>query len=91
VTKSDGSAYRVTGGAKFYFVSGDSADIPADLGFRRDPNRWYIQRWVDLTNGNPGTRVTPVPPDAALPSRPDLAFETVTWGRLKRDYHPLIP
>lgn len=90
VTKTDGTAYRVTGGAKFYFVSGDSADIPTDLGFKHDPNRWYIERWVDLTNGSPGTRVTPLPPDAAVPSRPDLYFESTTWGRLKTEYLPRI-
>ena len=82
VTKSDGTAYRVTGGATFYFVSGDSADIPTDLGFPQDPNRWYIERWVDRTNTGPGSRAIP----AAWPARPETYIERATWGRLKAVY-----
>lgn len=78
ITKKDGSAWRVTGGAKFYFVSGDSASMPA--GRQANPHDWYIQRWVDMTNGLPGASL-----------RPDfdrtLATRRITWGDIKAYYH----
>jgi hypothetical protein len=49
VNRTDGSAYRVTGGAAFFLVRGDSAVIPQELkdrGFGPDKNRWYMAaRW----------------------------------------------
>lgn len=39
--------YATSGGMKFYFVRGDSAAIPAELGLGPDPNRWYVERWED--------------------------------------------
>ena len=54
----DGSRSKVTGGALFFAVRGDSAAIPPELiqhGFGPDPGRWYIERWEDQTGGrNPG-------------------------------------
>ena len=88
VTKTDGSAYRVNGGAKFYFVRGDSADIPIELGFPPDSTRWYIERWVDITTGT-GVHALPVLP-GVLPDRTDPYYEPATWGRLKTLYRPRV-
>jgi hypothetical protein len=41
--------YRIMGNARFYVVRGDSALIPAELGFPPDSNRWYIDQWNDET------------------------------------------
>jgi hypothetical protein len=49
--------FYVTGSATFFAVRGDSALIPKDMvdrGFRRDKNRWYIERWEDNTLGAGG-------------------------------------
>jgi hypothetical protein len=39
--------YSISSGMKFYFVRGDSAAIPGDLGVGPDANRWYLERWED--------------------------------------------
>jgi hypothetical protein len=49
ITTIDGGQTNVQGKANFFLVRGDSAAIPADLGFRPDSNRWYIERWEDET------------------------------------------
>jgi hypothetical protein len=81
----DGGAFRVTGGALFYLVRGDSAAIPQELkdrGFKPVPTRWYIEGWEDQTNlGAPpasvlGKRGLAVPAGA-------LPVKMVTWGRIK--------
>lgn len=44
--------FEVTGPVYFNVIRGDSAIIPPPLiarGFKPDPNRWYIERWVDGT------------------------------------------
>jgi hypothetical protein len=78
VNRTDGSAYRLTGGAAFFLVRGDSAAIPQELkdqGFGPDKNRWYFERWDDQTNsGGPGAART-------LPTR------QMTWCLLKGIYH----
>jgi hypothetical protein len=54
ITTTDGAATNVFGTVTFYLVRGDSANIPQeliDLGFGPDPNRWYIEQWLDNTNG----------------------------------------
>jgi hypothetical protein len=46
------SGFEVTGPVYFNVIRGDSAIIPPQLlarGFTHDPNRWYIERWVDGT------------------------------------------
>jgi hypothetical protein len=46
------SGFEVTGPVYFNVIRGDSAIIPPQLvarGFKPDPNRWYIERWVDGT------------------------------------------
>jgi hypothetical protein len=46
------SGYEVSGPVYFNVIRGDSAIIPPQLvarGFKADPNRWYIERWVDGT------------------------------------------
>lgn len=57
---TDAESFRVVGDARFYVVRGDSAVIPLDLGVGRDENRWYIERWEDLTGG-PAAVVNRVP------------------------------
>jgi hypothetical protein len=44
------SALEVRGPGLFFFVRGDSAAIPLELGFPPDSGRWYIERWEDETN-----------------------------------------
>lgn len=46
---TDAENFRISGDARFYVVRGDSAVIPAELGYGPDENRWYIERWEDLT------------------------------------------
>ena len=72
-------AFRITGGARFFLVRGDSAAIPPDLaarGFHADPNRWWIERWEDETLDTGGG----LPADAPTPTA------TTTWGSLKALY-----
>ncbi len=88
VNRTDGSAYRVTGGADFFLVRGDSAVIPQELkdrGFGPDKNRWYMERWEDQTNGGVGGA-------RALPARAAMTMpmSQVTWGRLKRLFLPPV-
>ena len=83
ITKSDGSAVRVTGGALFYMVRGDSAVIPLELagrGFGPDSTRWYIERWEDQTNIGGGASIAPAP-ETRVTSRSDVRM---SWGRVKR-------
>jgi len=66
ITTTDGASTNVFGSVTFYLVRGDSANIPqelVDLGFGPDPNRWYIEQWLDNTNGTgavAGARMGPV-------------------------------
>jgi hypothetical protein len=69
----DGETYEVTGSAAFFVVRGDSAAIPAELGFAPDSTRWYIERWEDNTLAD-GSRALPV-------ASPQPAGPT-TWGRI---------
>jgi hypothetical protein len=48
VTRPSGQ-FEVKGANIYYVVRGDSARIPAELGFGPDPDRWYIERWEDET------------------------------------------
>ena len=90
------SVTPVNGYALFYLTRGDSALIPNELvlkGFRPDPNRWWIERWEDLTVGTAG-------PNSALPVagrpltfgvlRPEhiLSWPPASIGELKADYLP---
>ena len=55
--------FEVTGPVYFNVIRGDSAIIPPQLiarGFKPDPNRWYIERWVDGTLHT--TSAIPAPP-----------------------------
>jgi hypothetical protein len=64
---ADGN-YDVTGPVYFNVVRGDSAIIPPVLvkrGFRPDPNRWYIERWVDGTLHGTLAATPPTVHDAA--------------------------
>jgi hypothetical protein len=63
IRTSDGGAIDVTGFANFFLVRGDSAQIPAELPFGPDPNRWYIERWEDQTAQ--GNALAPPPPVSA--------------------------
>jgi hypothetical protein len=72
-----GEVFFLAGSANFFFVRGDSALIPPELGdrgFRPDPGRWYLERWEDETasGSSEGLR--------ALPSK------EMTWGTLKLLY-----
>jgi hypothetical protein len=88
ITKSDGSAVRVTGGALFYMVRGDSALIPKGLGFGPDSTRWYFERWEDQTNiGSGAASIAPAPNVRAAPA--GFGFpETMSWGHVKVDWLP---
>ena len=90
---------EVSGNALFYVVRGDSAEIPEELqlqGYGRDPQRWYIDLWVDHTiSSGAGLVANPLPPGTgAHPSgaleRAIQAFDgspiRVTWGAVKDDY-----
>jgi hypothetical protein len=86
ITKTDGSAVRVTGGALFYMVRGDSAVIPPeliDIGFHPDSSRWYIERWEDQTNtGGGGAALAPATGERlAAPAELPLPM---SWGLVKR-------
>jgi len=86
ITKSDGSAVRVTGGALFYLVRGDSAVIPQELkdrGFTSDNTRWYIERWEDQTNVGAGAASVAPALGAGLSTN---IPERMTWGLVKRDW-----
>ena len=86
ISKTDGSAVRVTGGALFYMVRGDSAVIPAELvgrGFKPDASRWYIERWEDQTNtGSGGASAGPA--TAARLATPAEFPQSMSWGLVKR-------
>jgi hypothetical protein len=104
--ETDEESFRVTGTARFFLVRGDSAAIPAEMvakGFRRDPQRWYIERWEDETVGSAGAsarRVDPgmlsnarrAPGSGALEPSREGAVEysplDVSWGFVKRVYYP---
>jgi hypothetical protein len=91
ITKSDGSAVRVTGGALFYMVRGDSAVIPQELigrGFGPDSTRWYFERWEDQTNIGGGA-ASIVPAANARIAGPAFGFpEAMSWGLVKRTWLP---
>ena len=55
IKTEDGVEYRIMGNARFFVVRGDSAMIPATLGFRPDSTRWYIDQWNDETLQGAGT------------------------------------
>lgn len=100
VNKPDGTGYQVSGGALFYLVRGDSAQIPADINLRPDPNRWYIERWEDETTsgvianalrrsgGGAASLASGTPGPAARPPRTsqDPFIQNVTAGWLKNHY-----
>ena len=49
---SPSPSYSTIQDAVFYVTRGDSAQIPAELtarGFTADPNRWYVDGWIDET------------------------------------------
>jgi hypothetical protein len=77
------TAWRLTEGAMFYLVRGDSAAVPQDLlvhGIEPDSTRWFISRWEDETNVGPppsgALRGAMAIPAATLPTR------QMTIGRL---------
>lgn len=64
--------FDIQGHAKFYFVRGDSAVIPAELvarGYLPDSTIWWIDRWEDET--------VPVGPSSANPTK------KMSWGAFK--------
>lgn len=78
--ESPGDTLTAAGFTDFYLVRGDVADIPPGLGLSADPNRWWVQEWVDksiLTA--PSTRVRPTGPKEA---------HADTWGKMKAVYYP---
>ena len=66
--RTDTQEYRITGNARFFTERGDSALIPAVLGFKPDSTRWYIDQWNDETQ--PG-------------SSPEARTATGTMGTLR--------
>ncbi len=88
INKTDGSAVRVTGGALFYMVRGDSAVIPPELlggGFHPDSSRWYIERWEDQTNTGAGAfGLTPAGAARLATPTPAPFPQSMTWGLVKR-------
>ena len=88
IIRSDGSAFRLTGGALFYLVRGDSAAIPqelVDLGFKPDPGRWFIEHWEDQTNIGALPPSEPAGNAAANPAMP-LPARRITWCQIKAIY-----
>ena len=86
INRSDGSAVRVTGGALFYLVRGDSAVIPQELvdrGFRADSTRWYIERWEDQTNVGAGAASLSPVFEASAPALLESPAR-MSWGLVKR-------
>jgi len=71
--------WRITGPSTFYFVRGDSANIPPDLGFSPDEHRWYIERWEE---GSPAGTIG----DAAEHATPG---RQLTLGAVKVYYRDL--
>ncbi len=68
----DGTAYNITGFARFFVVRGDSALIPKDLNLAPPPDttRWWIEHWNDesLTSGG-SSAARPAPAlDGARPA-----------------------
>jgi hypothetical protein len=64
--------FDIQGYAKFYFVRGDSALIPAELvaqGYQPDSTLWWIDRWEDET--------VPVGPVSTHPTK------QMSWGAFK--------
>jgi len=94
----DGAATNVNGKATFFLVRGDSADIPPDLGFGPDANRWYIERWEDQTFAP--TLAQALTARGAVPASrsatgaaPALsqALGQVSWGAIKVWYRQSTP
>ena len=59
ITCTDGTSLHGEGQSKWFLVRGDSAAIPQELkdrGFTADPNRWYIERWLEETSNAPMVR-----------------------------------
>ena len=59
ITCTDGSTLHGEGQSKWFLVRGDSAAIPQELkdrGFTADPNRWYIERWLEQQSNAPIVR-----------------------------------
>jgi len=73
----------ITGASDFFFVRGDSAAIPGDLGVGPDSTLWYVDRWEDET----GPVIGPTP-HGLFPITPARAMPVTnnTWGRLKATY-----
>ncbi len=63
---------HVTGAVTFFVVRGDSAAIPADLGFAPDSARWYVERIEDGTLGSSLSAAVRSPQPSA----------NATWGRI---------
>jgi len=90
--------HQVDGTALFYMVRGDSAQIPEDLqlrGLEPDPNRWYIEGWVDQTGGigvaSGVEAAAAAPSEAGLEDDPYPPALNVTWSRLKLAYLDRLP
>jgi hypothetical protein len=66
--RTESNAWDIQGSARFFVVRGDSALIPAELGFKQDSTRWYIDQWNDETLGSTGGGGT-----AARPGGPAVA------------------
>jgi hypothetical protein len=88
INRKDGGGYRVTGGALFYLVRGDSAAIPQELedrGFKPVPTRWYVERWEDQTGYGAVPASATGERAPAAPARP-LPTRKLSWGGIKLQY-----
>jgi hypothetical protein len=97
IVTQDNSQINVQGKANFFLTRGDSAAIPADIGLKPDPNRWYIDRWEDETDAGTLTsamlaRVGPggsvVLPARVATKASAQDYFNATWGWVKLVYHP---
>jgi hypothetical protein len=92
--RTDEDAWDIQGSARFFVVRGDSAMIPAELGFKPDSNRWYIDRWNDETLGSsPGLAARPGGPAITGSRAPAVpltvtSIERVPWGTAPRPRMP---
>ena len=80
---SDGSTADITGNCDFFFVRGDSAAIPVDLGVGPDSTLWYMDLWQDDTAPPVGPSPFSIHPARVAHPTP---ITNNSWGRLKGKY-----
>jgi hypothetical protein len=75
-------AFYVTGAERFFFVRGDSGQVPAEAGGQADSTVWYVDAWEELTVPSAAIAGSESPMRRASPSAAQ-AVQTLTWGALK--------